>query len=287
MDKNERESCIGSSIRGVDNTAQSTLKGHCIAGLDWFEFTLWDFSVSAIMEQLLRLSPEQFQKSQGSYHGYCTKYTLGADGLITIWADGGAQQGVHVIITGRGCAYLQEVMPFLDLLMALSSLCVQVTRLDLALDDKTGNWYTVAQLVDHARSMEIISQWRGCDVSMGYSLTSGENDKAVIYIGSTRSDMFLRVYDKRLEQNARGVHLAGLPEQWTRWEFCLRNEKAQAVMWKLQQGSSLNQLFADLLSESMRIVKADKQQVNRSRWKVRPKWLRFVPAVAQADGCSA
>ena len=286
MDQNERESCILRSNRGVQNTKKNASKGHCIAGLDWFAFTLWDFSVSAIMEQFLRLSPEQFEKSRGSYHGYCTKYTLG-DELITIWADGGAQQGVHVIITGRGCTYLQEVMPFLDLFMALSALCVQVTRLDLALDDKTGNWYTVAQLVDHARNMEIISYWRNCDVDMGYSLDKGQINKAVIYMGSIHSDQFLRVYDKRLEQNARGVHLAGLPEQWTRWEFCLRNEKAQAVMWKLQQGSSLNQLFADLLSESMRIVKADKQQANRSRWKVRPKWLRFVPAVAQADGCSA
>ncbi len=286
MDQNERESCILRSNRGVQNTRKTASKGHCIAGLDWFAFTLWDFSVSAIMERLLRLSPEQFEKSRGSYHGYGTKYTLG-DELITIWADGGAQQGVHVIITGRGCAYLQEVTSFLGLFMALSALCVQVTRLDLALDDKTGNWYTVAQLVDHARNMEIISYWRGCDVDMGYSLDKGQINKAVIYMGSIHSDQYLRVYDKRLEQNARGVHWAVLPEQWTRWEFCLRNEKAQAVMHKLQQGGSLNQLFADLLSESMRIVKADKQQTNRSRWKVRTKWLRFVPAIAQADGRSA
>ena len=286
MDQNERESCILRSNRGVQNTRKTASKGHCIEGLDWFAFTLWDFSVSAIMERLLRLSPEQFEKSRGSYHGYGTKYTLG-DELITIWADGGAQQGVHVIITGRGCAYLQEVTSFLGLFMALSALCVQVTRLDLALDDKTGNWYTVAQLVDHARNMEIISYWRGCDVDMGYSLDKGQINKAVIYMGSIHSDQYLRVYDKRLEQNARGVHWAVLPEQWTRWEFCLRNEKAQAVMHKLQQGGSLNQLFADLLSESMRIVKADKQQTNRSRWKVRTKWLRFVPAIAQADGRSA
>ena len=278
MDKKEKEACIGS---------QNVSKGRCIAALDWFEFTLWDFSVPAIIEQLFKLSAEQFQKAQGNYYGYCTKYTLGADARITIWADGGAQQGVHVIITARGCAYFQEAMPLLDLLMALSSLCVQVTRLDLALDDKTENWYTVAQLVDHARNMEIISQWRGCDVSMGYSLASGEKDKAVIYMGSMYSNQFLRVYDKRLEQNARGVQLTVLPERWTRWEFCLRNEKAQAVLHKLQQGRSLNQIFAGLLSESMRIVKADKQQINRSRWKARLKWLRFVPAVAQADGCSA
>ena len=287
MEQNKTESCILRSNSGVQNTSESALRGHCIAGLDWFEFTLWDFSVSTIIEQLLQLSVEQFTKAPGSYYGYRTKYSFLENDSITIWADGSQRRGVHVILTAQGCAYLQQLFPLEKLFTALSALCVKVTRLDLALDDKTGDWYTVAQLIDHARNGEIISYWRGCDVSTGYMLNSGLKDKAVIYMGSIHSDMSLRVYDKRLAQSARGVQLEALPEAWTRWEFCCRNEKAQAVLDQLQQEMSLNQLFAKLLSDSMRIVKADKRQTNRSRWRIRSKWQRFLPSIAGTCSFSA
>ena len=274
---------MGITNSRVDDTIQQSSNGGVLgltAILDWLEFTFHSLSFRTIVEEVLELSLEDFIHTGTGSYGYRDKYVLAQNHHISILANGTEQQGTHVILSGQGCQYLLARLSVATLIRNVLRFDGQFSRVDLALDDRDSAWYTVPQLIQHARRSEIICKWREFSIDTGLSSRSSATTKEILYLGTARSDLSLRIYNKTLEQRKHLLDkdaIAALRPQWTRWEFVCRRRKAQAVILELlRRDFALDAVFADLLTGSMRIARANITDSNRGRWATRKKWLNFV-----------
>lgn len=253
---------MGATNSGVERTATKGKKTD-IADfaiiLDWLSFTIFGHSLQVVLEDVLGFGRDDFFHAGAGSYGYREKYVLKENPYVTVFTDGREDQGIHVQISGQGC---------------------QFTRVDLALDDREGRWYTIPQLVGHIRRQEIVSCWKKAEVDTGLGLSRGEVQKQVIYLGSPRSDFSLRIYNKTLEQKSSGrltpQELEQLPQGWIRWEITCRHRRAQALVEELLERGMAGAVFAGLLRGAMRIVHRKEQDSNRRRWPEREKWRQFV-----------
>ena len=288
MDKEKQHNedfCIGSTNRGVTDTGKigpGVDSPRLTAILDWVEFTIWNKSVQEVAEEILGFSAGDFFHTDLYANGYRDSYQLAGDHSITIATNGIPEQGVHVTITGQGCRALFSLQSPEVFVMKVLQSWGKFSRVDLALDDYTTKWYSVPELIRHLQQDELICRWKTYHVYQGGRIAKGQPGEETLYLGSTKSDYSLKIYNKTLEQQQKlndAEALSELPERWTRWEFCCRHEKAHALMkLLLEKQFALGDVFAGLLNGSMRISKSDGSK-NRSRWPMQKKWKRFVGAV--------
>ena len=105
---------------------------------------------------------------------------------------------------------------------------------------------------------------------------AGEKAGHTLYLGSRKSDIFLRVYDKKLEQNkklfASGENL--IRTEWIRWELELKNERAQECVNMLLTKKETGAVCVGILSNYFRVIKLDNE--NKSRCTTDKVWMRFI-----------
>ncbi|MBQ3205860.1 MAG: replication initiation factor domain-containing protein [Peptococcaceae bacterium] len=276
---------IGSTNRGVTDTVQTATNAGAsslAAILDWVEFTVWNKSVQEVAEEILGFSAEDFFHTELYANGYRDSYQLTSNHNITIATNGIPEQGVHVTITGTGCRLLFSMQSPEIFVECVLNNWGKFSRVDLALDDYTTQWYSVHELIKHLQKNELICRWKTYHIYQGGHIAKGSPGEETLYLGSAKSECFLKIYNKTLEQKQKlrdAEALSALPEHWTRWEFCCRHKKANALMkLLLEKQFALGEVFAGLLNDSMRICKTDGGK-NRSRWPMQRKWKRFIGVV--------
>src|SRR5690554_5622561 len=102
---------------------------------DWMEFTIHKLDEEEIILQVLKLSLADFIKLPKGRYGY--KQQL-AKGHISVLFNGTEEMGVHVILSGKGCREYEADSTILELLDRIMLHDGKCTRIDMALDDKTG-----------------------------------------------------------------------------------------------------------------------------------------------------
>lgn len=236
-----------------------------------------DLFLKFVCVSILGLPYEDFAADGKGRYGYQYKYSY-AYGNISILCGGTAEQGYHVIITGDGCRALFVHTQPETLIENVRAAGGHFGRVDIALDDYDNKYYTVSDLCNHIMQTEIVTSWRDVSINTGYSTSDAQCVQQTVYFGSMRSDMYMRVYDKYLEQQQK-KSAEELPEGlngWTRWEMVFRRKKADAVITMIANADfNLGNVFCGLLSEYMRIVDINPFDTNRSRWEKAEKWYNF------------
>lgn len=247
------------------------------AKLDWYTVMLYNTSIKRIMHKLQldydlyeELLDSAFERSYGfvshavfSVHGIAIELKwddyIGIAGDQTL-DDDGRRAGLfetvfskmRVDISGAGLDYLRSVSP--DIVSGFTSqffwsddpTLVKVTRSDFAFDfvnykpgfvDKFICW------IQDAERSGFISQ-KSSRLSIGsnggvqYSYRCG--DQKTLYLGSTRGDKLLRIYDKLLQYQKNGVFIKPLPEvfasegdvtSWYRIELQTRRKSADEYLY--------------------------------------------------------
>ncbi|BFU95136.1 MAG: conserved protein of unknown function [Nitrospira sp.] len=190
--------------------------------IDWLAFTLPSGSVTATMERL----GGDWTKSQTGFRGYPAS-----------WITTSASRGVGKLGTGATRAPLEihvdlsagivapwssgKVRTVLQWILTQQG---HLTRLDCAFDDRNScvplatirEAMEAGQCVTRADHLQRISSR-----SLHHDTPSGET----LYLGSPQSHTLLRIYDKRLESQAKQR------EEWQeygiRWELELKKDRAQ------------------------------------------------------------
>ena len=145
------------------------------------------------------------------YPGLNIAYNVDESGLIT---------STLLDLSGKGCRLVEQLnnndfdwFAFMDKFRdELYSKIAHISRIDLACDiyDDT---------IDYDKVLHSVQKGHYCCLSEKKRWIDG--DERCIYLGSEKSDRFLRIYDKALEQCIDG--------KWIRFEFQLRNESAMSV----------------------------------------------------------
>ena len=97
------------------------------------------------------------------------------------------------------------------------------------------------------------------------------------YLGSGKSAISYRFYDKDREVSAKYNKSLDEIGSWKRTEIQLRDEKAHAfAMLFEEKPMELGELAFGLLAENLRFVVPNKNESNKSRWKTCRFWKRFL-----------
>lgn len=260
--------------------------------IDWLGFTFFEFANPLDVVSYLGFNECDFAVSTGS-NGYKSSLRHNMYS-ITVLYDGAENMGIHVNISGSAIGHaietyiqsIKEPTPFGDYAIEYSdedmatrylrhiNECAKFTRMDLAIDDKGCNYYSVDDVLQICREKRCATRFRKCRVENEFSFT-GDDTGNTLYIGKRQSDVFLRIYDKRLEQIAKNGTDCSC--EWVRWELELKKERAVKAVEYLLSGYCLGSVTIGILSNYFRVIVRDDSNV--SRCTTDPLWECFVGGV--------
>ena len=213
------------------------------------------------MAEMLGLNVMQFDEIRG-LHGY--KRSLFYDG-IRINFDGTEEMGVNLEMSGQGCRNFETFghgdWQGLFKLFTSDRKMYNVTRLDIAYDDHTG-LLDVSKIARSTRKGWYVARAKSWNVDYSNKGTS-------VYIGSKKSEILIRIYDKAAER--------GFPDKhWVRCELQLRRERALNF---ILQEKPIGEVFGGVLNNYLRYVKPTGKDSNDRRWETEAFWKKFVNSV--------
>lgn len=273
------------------------LKNGLFVSIDWLSFTITSIASVDNVLRLLGYNRYDFDTMPHGGKGY--KSMIRLNGYpVSVMFDGNDNMGIHVDISGSAMsevirsfkATLSTVTPFgigYDIDFDSTFLCElisvirkhgHITRLDLAVDDIGSRYFTTDDLVSLYFEKKIVSKFRTLK-NVEESELSGKKTGHTLYFGSRKSEVFLRVYDKQLEQNKKnkGSDIPPLCAPWVRWELECKGKKADSVASLILSGMDLGQIVVGVLSNYIRVINLDND--NRSRCTVNEVWQSFISGI--------
>lgn len=272
-----------SSNTGVRSTIESGL----VAVVDWVEVTLKSFDEKSVINDILSLSDDDFQELKHGQYGYKKGKSFGK---IKVWYDGQTKvdgevvdMGVHIVMSGQGCREYESFgkKNWSELFQEVFLDGGHFTRVDIAIDDFKG-YFRVGTIENKLRREEVVSKFRRWRPHEDRSIRGGESHGKTVYIGSTKSDVQVRFYEKNLQKLNTGYIVDPEVKVWNRVEVQLRDDHATTVARVIANGEDENatvgRLVKGILQNYVRFVvkPKDGKDKNISRWKTSPFWDKFL-----------
>lgn len=241
--------------------------------IDWLSFTSKIHSPQSIIE-LLGLTGCNFTLTYGM-QGYQDRLIFEG---ISIHYNSHRNEGVWVEMSGQGCRAFETYCEYNDGFLYLFEYFKEypdeyhITRLDVAYDD----FHNVIPIKSFARDVlnkNYVSRFK--DYSLTVTCSAGRVGYT-IDCGSRKSDIKFRVYDKAYERGYRDEdHF-----DWNRFEIQMRNDRAFNFI-KLLDSENLGQLYCGVIINYIRIVKPNKNDTNKRRWKMKKWFKEFIGSAEQ------
>jgi phage replication initiation protein len=179
--------------------------------------------------------------------------------------------GCHVEMSGQGCRQYESQFddnPWPGLFQAALAANANFTRLDLAIDNVDGalNLERICDsLQNHDRQVRTrFGEWRRI---LKGSFHEGEYVIGeTIYLGSSKSHVMFRIYDKAQETRSNG--------EWIRFEIQLREERAQEAARLFTGGFTVGTLAVGIINNYFAIINDDDS--NKSRCTLQEWWSNWL-----------
>lgn len=141
-----------------------------------------------------------------------------------------------------------------------------VTRLDLAFDDHT-DLIDIRRVEMDTRERNYVSKSTKSEITWSDDLKEDIQGLSV-GIGSKKSDIYVRIYDKAAERGYKDRH-------WVRVELQLRDDRAIVAMAQILHTQHVGRTVSGILQNylTFRVPSGDK---NKSRWPIAYYWQRVI-----------
>lgn len=279
----------------MSNNYKKELKNGLLASVDYIAFTVTDetYKVDDVI-MMMGFVPADFVELPRGGFGYKCQRKSEETGISVLY-DGAENMGIHVNITGQGVPHLlsafqkskKMVNPFDDHITTaidetvLSMFFEEVlqighfSRVDAAIDDIGGSFFSPGNLFDLYQKDQVLSKWRSVKRTDKYK-KPGECTGYTVYFGSRESALMLRLYDKALEQNQSHTPGDGkyIDYDWYRWELEYKDERADEFAHAIIDGANIGRVVVGVLSYYIRLIELD--DCNRSRCSTMQKWEEFI-----------
>lgn len=223
--------------------------------IDYVTF-VWDTKTVSEAIHALGLSASTWTTKAGHY-----PYAhIQRAGNISIAYDNYDERGVFVTLTSQGCREFENnsSIGWTDLFGIIRGGEGQMTRLDIAFDDRTG--LLDMQQMKHDRNA---ANYRSLLSYTAEHRSHKENIMGMsLYFGAKGSNTNIRIYDKDAEQGGLGTH-------WIRVELQLRDAYADTVV---KSGLSIPCIFSSVLKKYLVFLQPNPTDSNKCRWPVAPYW---------------
>lgn len=183
-----------------------------------------------------------------------------------------SDMGICLEMSGTGCRAFEShgAGDWIKLLGDILQGCygrVSITRLDLAYDDHTG-LLDIYQIERDARDRNLV-----CKARMVRTTWSDDWDEDIqgltVEIGSRKSDVLIRIYDKAAE---RGFDHS---RHWIRVELQLRKDRALAAAMQVLEFGHVGRVASGILRNYC-TFRSPTSDSNRCRWPLAPYWDRLL-----------
>ncbi len=278
-------------VKKLENQPVLLAENNNIFLIDWLTFTAFGISVFQAKQMLGLTSPDivwlDQQKFGNGYpmHSYWNGITIsyGADDE-KFYSDPmkvRTDMGICVNLSGKGCRAFESYghgdwKVLLAKLFTLNDTCQRekkgrifsynITRLDLAYDDHIG-LLDIYRIEQDIRCRYYLSKSKYSEV-----LWSDDQKKDIhgltCQVGSDKSDIKIRIYDKAAERGYKDRH-------WVRCELQLRDGRALVAASKILELDHIGQTVSGILRNylTFRIPTADS---NKSRWPIADYWEKVL-----------
>lgn len=271
-----------------------TEKNELLCCCDWLDFTIFDLD-SELSEienvhfyiSYFGLDVSEFNLMQKGLMGYRSLLRHSSENIFVCF-NGNENMGIHFRMSGSSVsycikAYLESKLsdtPFPDLkyydidcdaeyifvsflerILSVGSL----TRIDLSIDDIGNKYYYCSEIEEKLNNKEFVSKFRSWEAIKSFH-TDGTPKGYTVYMGTRQSEVYLRVYDKKLEQN--------VSFDWVRWELEIKGDKADVVAKELIERKSFCTVALGILSNYVRFIVLDNDR--KCRCSVDDMWQHFV-----------
>lgn len=236
---------------------------------DWLQFTIHKLDEKEIIMKVLQMEVADFIELPKGRYGY--KKQLAA-GHISVLYDGTDEMGVHVVMSGQGCREYEAVHSILTLLDKVMVYDGKCTRIDIAMDDKSGDLIPFEKIEESVHAGYIASRWKTSTEYIKRKLDDGYIIGHTINIGSGKSKIYMRIYNKAMEQ--------GMDEPWTRIEMEIKDERAEVLQNILLFENTIGHVFAKVLNNYIRFLHP-REDTNKARWPTASWWHRLLQEVAR------
>lgn len=248
---------------------------NCII-FDWFSFTSKVDSPEDI-KRILGLTHVPWIDRNGM-HGYRKRYYFNSISIhydrddCTVWCE----------MSGQGCRAYETYSTCCDWIglfnlvtekvvdIILPNKDYNVTRLDVAYDDWEGLLKKIT-LQKALRDNNVVTRFR----DYGNEHQSYTKKDFTLYLGSKKSEVYMRIYDKAAEREREDV------EHWIRFEIQLRNDRAFCFIQSLFYNNfDIGTVYFGVLNNYVRFVKPSSDS-NKSRWQNASWWDKFTRSVSK------
>ncbi len=232
---------------------------------DWVTFVTRIHDVFGVIE-LLGLSDVSFINLERGMNGYPNCLHFG--GISVCWG-GRDEMGVCCCMSGQGCRSFEtygngDYKALFDLILENYSTesdkrMMNLTRLDVAYDD-FDELLDIDVIARETALQNYVSRFVKWSVTLG-------SDGCCVGIGSMRSNIYIRIYDKKAERKRDDL------EHWVRCEIQLRKENAIGFA---MLGGNICKNYFDVLNNYLRFVTPSETDSNKRRWNTAEWWQKFI-----------
>lgn len=232
---------------------------------DYITFSSKIHSEICIIE-FLGLQNVKFELLKGFYGYQDRLYFEG----VSIHYNGRSDMGICVEMSGKGCRTFEKYgtgdydLLFDEIISNYSENSekrqMNITRLDVAYDDFTGV-LDLPLLCREAQLHHFSSRFKDWQVIYG-------NKGISVCHGSNKSNVYIRIYDKRLEQKAESK-----VEHWVRCELQIRKECAYGFICLKD---SIEKKYFQVLNNYLRYIVPSDNESNCRVVDTAPYWLNFI-----------
>lgn len=178
--------------------------------------------------------------------------------------------GISLTMSGNGCRAF-ETYGAGNWIQLLTQICnmdtrFNITRLDLAFDDHTG-LLDIWRIAQDVRDRNYTGSPKKSQILESDDQTEDLRG-LTIYVGSQKSKIFTRIYDKAAERGYKDKH-------WIRVELQLRHERAMAAIAEILQKNDVGKVFAGVLRNYC-CFREPGNDSNKSRWAIADYWDKLL-----------
>lgn len=295
-----------STNRGAQNTTPIENKGILEIGtlkenqricVDWCQFTIFDkfgYSAYDYFDILFGIKKEDVLFECKGLFSYSYTYSYKN---IKIFTSDNLDYGLHVYLTGQACRDFEDITyrqstgvlsftkhtSWYSLFEKAKRYNANFTRLDIAIDDFSGEYFTIDDLMTCIDKGEVKTKFKDVTDFRKLVIQDTKVSGRTLWFGSRASRIQVVFYDKLLERASQNYIVDNDIKFWLRCEMRFRVERANEIVTKyLTETNDFSKLIKGVLDYYLSFIETDPYDTNKSRWKRKDFWSRYLDNVEKS-----
>ena len=288
-----------STNRGVESTTPlkkqgiletSNLKEKQRICVDWCQFTIIDkfgYSAYDYFSILFGIKKEDINfENKGLF---CYKYTYSYKN-IKIFTSDNEEYGYHIYLTGQACRDFEDITyssnrhtSWLSLFEKAKRYDSNFTRLDIAIDDFSGEYFTLDDLMDYVNDGAVKTRFKEVTDFKKIIIDDSKVTGRTLWFGSRASLLQVVFYDKLLERESQNYIVDNDIKFWLRCEMRFRTDRANEIVDKyINDTNDFSNVIKGVLDYYVSFLEYNASDSNKRRWKRAEFWNRYLDNVEKS-----